>query len=338
MKNKINTIIENDKLIHVKDDFYKGDWIGALPVNKKGEVLLEDGTITKGQVNIFWPYLTVFKVNIHRIVVMTYLECPGDPKDYQVNHIDGDKLNNNLENLEWCTASENIIHAYKTGLRNDNRPLLIKDLETNKIERFYSLQEAARAFNVNASLFTYYLKPKKTKIIPWRKKYSIIYEGDEWPEGLKVGEQRGVEKDMVVVFKDTGNKYIFTSATIAAKFLKIKYSALSWYLNRRGAKKSNTYKDMEFWYMDDYIKEHGKVKADKSIGKKQDYKNHTFTKGVRRKPSKVKVTNLETGEVSMWDSLWKIAEMVDMKKNTLEKLLWRNKGIFNNCKFEYIKP
>lgn len=52
---------------------------------------------------------------VHRIVAETFIDNPyGLP---QVNHIDGDKTNNNYTNLEWITNRENVIHAYKTGLR-----------------------------------------------------------------------------------------------------------------------------------------------------------------------------------------------------------------------------
>lgn len=50
---------------------------------------------------------------IHRLVAFSFLENPE--KKPQINHIDCDKSNNKLENLEWCTASENQLHSVKNG-------------------------------------------------------------------------------------------------------------------------------------------------------------------------------------------------------------------------------
>lgn len=54
------------------------------------------------------------KVSIHRLLAMTYIPNPHNKRT--VNHIDGNKLNNSLSNLEWATDSENVQHAYNTGL------------------------------------------------------------------------------------------------------------------------------------------------------------------------------------------------------------------------------
>jgi hypothetical protein len=53
---------------------------------------------------------------LHRLVALTFLPNPNNKPI--VNHIDGDKSNNAVSNLEWCTVSENEIHAHKTGLKN----------------------------------------------------------------------------------------------------------------------------------------------------------------------------------------------------------------------------
>lgn len=52
---------------------------------------------------------------IHRLVAEYFLSNPDKQRNF-VNHLDGDKLNNNVSNLEWCTRQENAQHAYETGL------------------------------------------------------------------------------------------------------------------------------------------------------------------------------------------------------------------------------
>lgn len=60
------------------------------------------------------------RFSVHRLVLENF--CPRDDMaDLQVNHKDGNKRNNNLDNLEWCTCQENIDHAVKMNLRADQR-------------------------------------------------------------------------------------------------------------------------------------------------------------------------------------------------------------------------
>ena len=53
---------------------------------------------------------------LHRIIMCTFAYFPGCEK-FEINHIDGCKTNNMITNLEWCTSSENTIHAINNGLK-----------------------------------------------------------------------------------------------------------------------------------------------------------------------------------------------------------------------------
>ena len=81
---------------------------------------------------------------IHRLVAENFLpKIDGKPV---VNHIDGDKLNNNVNNLEWCTQSENVQHAWNNGLNNRTREGLYKKvyciLDGKIIAEYGSIKEA----------------------------------------------------------------------------------------------------------------------------------------------------------------------------------------------------
>lgn len=62
-------------------------------------------------------------IAVHRLVARAF--CEGYDEHLEVNHKDGDKLNNVAENLEWVTKSDNIKHAFANGLKTHNRHNMI---------------------------------------------------------------------------------------------------------------------------------------------------------------------------------------------------------------------
>lgn len=91
-------------------------------------------------------------VNIHRAMMETFV--PNLQKFPHINHIDGNKLNNQLSNLEWCSASHNTAHAHQTGLATSTHCEVEVHqyyLNGNYKQSFKSLHEAARKTNSHAS-------------------------------------------------------------------------------------------------------------------------------------------------------------------------------------------
>lgn len=78
-------------------------------------------------------------IKIHRAVALMFVE--GYKKGLVVNHKDGDKLNNNYENLEWITQKENTLHALKHGLMNNQCKRIICE-QTQQV--FNSIEEARK--------------------------------------------------------------------------------------------------------------------------------------------------------------------------------------------------
>lgn len=112
---------------------------------------------------------------IHRLVANAYIPNPGHLP--QVNHKDGNKHNNNVDNLEWVTAKGNTNHAYNTGLISLNVYVSVYDKETGITTDYRSVNDAARALGTYHRLLIAYIK--NSERYPFKGRYVIRVKDEE---------------------------------------------------------------------------------------------------------------------------------------------------------------
>jgi hypothetical protein len=135
--------LENEiwKEINIENENTTGYYISSLGrfKNKKGIIMKDYKPHHSGYIYV---RVNIKKCALHRLVALTFIENPKN-KPF-VNHIDGNKLNNKAENLEWLTCCENNIHAHKIGLNKGNKRKIIQyDLEMNEIQKFNKIKDAS---------------------------------------------------------------------------------------------------------------------------------------------------------------------------------------------------
>ena len=86
---------------------------------------------------------------IHRLVAKEFIPNPNNLP--QVNHIDGIKTNNCVENLEWCDNRHNQLHAMKLGLINRSKKVTQLSIDGEPIKQWNSILEASKTLHIDNS-------------------------------------------------------------------------------------------------------------------------------------------------------------------------------------------
>ena len=146
---------------------------------------------------------------VHRLVAIAFISNPDNKPE--VNHIDGNKINNNIDNLEWVTSSENTIHAYETGLSPNK-----KELDEIRIIELYnkgtSKEEISRMFDVSNVVIARILKENGIRLRTKSEAYDK-YHLDELDlnELLKTRTQKQLAEELgcsqSLISKKINNKY-----------------------------------------------------------------------------------------------------------------------------------
>lgn len=103
------------------------------------EKILKPSIMTKGYLGVKLCLNNERTFKLHRLVAEAFIPNPENKP--QVNHINGDKTDNSVENLEWCTNKENSQHSHTTGLQPPKK-VIQYDLEGKFIKEWNSIKEA----------------------------------------------------------------------------------------------------------------------------------------------------------------------------------------------------
>ena len=119
-------------------------------------------------------------LKVHRMIAEAFIP---NPNGYPIiNHIDGDKLNNSLDNLEWCTHQQNSIHAIVTGLNNPseynsgskNHNSKVTENDVIDIRNMFSVYEGKKRYFYENVASIYGISPYYIKSLVYRRSWKHI--------------------------------------------------------------------------------------------------------------------------------------------------------------------
>lgn len=149
--------------------------------NRESENYLQGSVNPDGYVNFRLTNQEGTKTfGLHRLLGIVFIKTDLPIDECVINHINGIKDDNRLENLEWVTYQENAEHAGATGLTTKCIPIEVLDISTGEVQEFPSIVKCARAFGYTKDALIYRVKTHGQRLFPEGKQYRSKASGMEW--------------------------------------------------------------------------------------------------------------------------------------------------------------
>lgn len=180
----------------------------------------------------------------HRLVAIAFIPNDNSKEKIEVNHIDGNKLNNNVDNLEWVTPKQNQQHALETELRKFNHVFCFSP-EKELIAEYKNITEAANAVKISKSIIIQELN----------KEIKTLSGGFYWSKTNELKETKNYPntgKSKEVYQYDLNGKFInkYKSTGEAARSLGLKSNS---HIGECCRGKIKTYKGFIWRYAEDIV-------------------------------------------------------------------------------------
>lgn len=181
---------------------------------------------------------------LHRLIALAFIPIPESLSKLglrlQVNHKDGNKLNNSPDNLEWCLPKHNMQHAYRNKLISLGVSVLARDVRSNAVREFPSVASCAREFDIRAINLKRHLDSAASG--RRTKKWHVFKYDDNspWPEIKAVEnceDSWGMNSVVVGTLENDARAFIFDSLKDFCAITDNDYIALKNHRSRYGSRR-----------------------------------------------------------------------------------------------------